>query len=204
MNDAQRALDESRVKYDVLNTQLQAARGAAEKAREDATSLYAVPSYSSSEEVAAYQSALSRAETLKQKAEQIAAQLETASSDVDSKRTSLSSAKSASAGQLRKVIELLSDEQLFKGVPWDGPKATTNSDGQFSMKLVSNKRYVIAAKAQRRVFDSTEQYYWLVWVSLQGEEPMRVMLNNNNLMGTDSADTVFKSKELIPTGITEH
>ncbi len=64
------------------------------------------------------------------------------------------------------------------------------------MKLVSNKRYVIAAKAQRRVFDSTEQYYWLVWVSLQGEQPMRVMLTNNNLMGTDSADAYSSLRNL--------
>jgi hypothetical protein len=166
--------------------------------------LYASPLFSSSEEVAAYQSALNRAETLAQKADQIAVQLDTANSDVESKRSSLSSAKSASDGQLKKVLELLTDEQLFKGVPWDGPKALTNSDGQFSLRLASNKRYVIAAKAQRRVFDSTEQYYWLIWVALEGEEPKRVMLTNNNLMGTDSADAVFKLKELIPTGISDH
>jgi hypothetical protein len=165
---------------------------------------YSSPSFSSSEEVAAYQSALHRAETLKQKADQLAVQLDSANSDVESKRSSLSSAKSALDGQLKKLVELLSDEHLFKGVPWDGPKALTNSDGQFSMKLASNKRYVIAAKAQRRLFDSTEQYYWLIWVALEGEEPKRVMLTNNNLVGTDSADAVFKLKELIPTGITEH
>lgn len=64
--------------------------------------------------------------------------------------------------------------------------------------------YVIAAKAQRRVFDSTEEYYWLIWVSLDGQESKQVMLTNKNLMGDDSPDCVFKVKDLIPTGITEN
>lgn len=99
---------------------------------------------------------------------------------------------------------MLGNEDLFKGVPLDGAKAVTNSDGQFSMKLRANQKYVIAATAQRRVFESTEQYYWLVWVSVDGDQGKSVMLTNNNLMGEDSPDAVFKSKELIPNGITQH
>ena len=99
---------------------------------------------------------------------------------------------------------MLGNEDLFKGVPLDGVKAVTNSEGQFSMKLRANRKYVIAAKAQRRVFDSTEQYYWLVWVSVDGVQGRPLMLTNNNLMGEDSPDAVFKPKELISTGITQH
>ena len=99
---------------------------------------------------------------------------------------------------------MLDSEHLFEGVPMGGPKAITNSDGQFSMKLRANRRYVIAAKAQRRVFDSTEHYYWLVWVSTEGEGAKSVMLTNNNLIGEGSSDSVFKPKELIPTDITQH
>ena len=72
------------------------------------------------------------------------------------------------------------------------------------MKLRANRKYVIAAKAQRRVFDSTEQYYWLIWISVDGDQGKPVMLTNNNLMGEDSPDAVFKLKELIPTGLTQH
>lgn len=166
--------------------------------------MVASPLYSSPEEVEAYKNALSRADALKRRSDQLAAQLETVNATLETKRTRLSLAKSALDKQLKKVIELLGEEELFKGVPLDGPKAVTDSDGQFTMKLRAHKRYVIAAKAQRRVFDTTEQYYWLIWVSLEGAQPKQIMLTNNNLMGTDSPDSVFKSKELIPTGLTEH
>jgi hypothetical protein len=201
VQNAQQALDATQAQYDLVNGQLQTARTAADQAEEVAYSLLADPAYSSPQEVQTYQTARNKADTLKRRVDQLDEQLETLRYDLDAKQKDVSAAKSSTTGQLRKVLELLSDEELFKDVPSDGVKAVTNSDGQFSMKLRANQKYVIAAKAQRRVFDSTEQYYWLIWVSPDGEQVKRVMLTNNNLMGTDSPDSVFKTKELIPSGI---
>ncbi|HET6975222.1 MAG TPA: hypothetical protein VFI24_02780 [Pyrinomonadaceae bacterium] len=204
VQNSQRAFDSSKTQYDLLNGQLDAARAAANKAEEDASSSIALVGYDSPQEVSAYQAALLKAETLKRRAEQLATQLDTARSDLDLKRDALTAATSASRDQLRKVVAMLDSEHLFEGVPVDGPKAVTNSDGQFSIKLRANQRYVIAAKAERRVFDSTEHYYWLVWVSADGNQAKPVMLTNNNLIGEGSSDAVFKPKELIPTDITQH
>jgi len=204
MENAQRAVDSSKTQYDLLHGQVEAARAAANKAEEDASSSIALAGYDSPQEVSAYQAALLKAETLKRRADQLDAQLATARSDLEMKKAALTAATSASRDQLKKVIGMLDSEHLFEGVPVDGPKAVTNSDGQFSIKLRANRKYVIAAKAQRKVFDSTEHYYWLVWVSADGDQAKSVMLTNNNLMGEDSPDAVFKPKDLIPTDLTEH
>lgn len=204
VQNAQRAFDSSKTRYDLLNGQADTARAAANKAEEDASNSIAVAGYDSPQDVSAYQAAVLKAETLKRRADQLTTQLDTARSDLDVKRAALTTATSGSRDQFKKVIELLESERLFEGVPLDGPKAVTNSDGQFSIKLRANRRYVIAAKAQRRVFDSTEHYYWLVWVSAYGDQTKSVMLTNNNLIGEGSSDAVFKPQELIPTDITQH
>jgi hypothetical protein len=143
-------------------------------------------------------------ETLRRRTDQLATQLDAARSDLDVKRAALTAATAVARNQLKKLIEMLDSEHLFAGVPSNGPKAVTNSDGRFMIKLRANRRYVIAAKAGRSVFDSTEHYYWLVWVSADGDQAKRVMLTNNNLIGEGSSDAVFKPKELIPTDITQH
>jgi hypothetical protein len=204
VQNAQRAFDSSKTQYDLLNGQVDAARADANKAKEDASSSIALAGYDSPQEVSAYQAALLKAETLKRRSDQLATQLDTARSDLDVKRAALITATSASRDQLKKVIERLDSEHLFEGVPLNGPKAVTNSDGQFSIKLRANRRYVIAAKAQRRVFDSTEHYYWLVWISADEDQAKPAMLTNNNMIGEGSSDAVFKPKELIPTDITQH
>ncbi len=60
----------------------------------------------------------------------------------------------------------------------------TNSDGKFSLKLKQEK-YALAAKSDRRVFNETEVYYWLIWVSPESVgNPL--MLSNDNLMTAES------------------
>jgi hypothetical protein len=204
VQEAQQAYDEAKTSYDTLNAKYVAAKSTADKAQEDADEMTTSLSYGSAEDEAALEASTRRANKTKQQAEQLALQLESKRKEVETKEGELSVAKSATTNRLKQVLELLNNEALFKGLPTEGTKTVTNSDGQFLMKLPTNRKYVIAARAQRRVFDSTEEYYWLIWVSLEGEETKQVMLTNKNLMGQDSPDCVFKIKDLIPTGVTEN
>ena len=102
------------------------------RAQEDGTISVAYAVYSSPQEVNAYQAPLNKAETLKRRADQLEAPRDTARADMEAKQANLCAARSGSAEQLKKVIQMLGNEDLFKGVPPGGPKAVTNSDGQFS------------------------------------------------------------------------
>lgn len=82
---------------------------------------------------------------------------------------------------------LMTDFPVEKGL-----KAVTDSDGRFSLKLPSSGRYVLIAKASRRVFDKTENYSWLIWTNVKGEDDKSIMLSNQNLTSSNCADNVFK------------
>ncbi len=69
-------------------------------------------------------------------------------------------------------------------------KALTDADAKFSLKVPRNGKYVIAAHASRHLVGSIEEYYWLIWVSLNGETSKSIILSNNNLMTSDSPDSV--------------
>jgi hypothetical protein len=203
IEQAQQAYGEAKAGYEALNAKYETATSTADKAQEDANALTAYSGYSSPEDVAAYEIAIKRANKAKQQAEQLALQVESKRKEVEAKEAELSVSKSATNNGFLKAMKLLTNEALSEGLPSEGTKVATNSDGQFSMSLPSDRKYALAARAQRRVFDSTEQYYWLIWVPLEGQETKYVMLTNRNLMGEDSSDTVFKTKDLVPTGLRE-
>jgi hypothetical protein len=56
-------------------------------------------------------------------------------------------------------------------------------------------RFVIAAQAQRSVGDSTEQYYWLQLVSLDGQQQRVQNLSNNNLTSTTGTSALILTKD---------
>jgi hypothetical protein len=97
-----------------------------------------------------------------------------------------------------KLVSYVQASFLFDGLPEGKIKAVTDADGKFSMKLPSGK-YALVASSERRVVNTTEEYYWLIWVDIDGKEPKQIMLTNQNLLGQDSEDGVFKLKELIPS-----
>lgn len=75
-------------------------------------------------------------------------------------------------------------------------KALTDADGKFSLEIPSHGKFAIAAHSSRQVLDITEEYYWLVWVSLDGENSKNIILSNNNFMTSNSPESVV-SNDLI-------
>lgn len=101
---------------------------------------------------------------------------------------------SAKLNEIRgKLNSMLAPEVYFNGLPSGIAKATTDADGKFSIKLPSNGRFAIAARGQRKIFDKTEEYYWLVWVTMDGSKSNNIMLTNNNLMDAQSPDSVVQA-----------
>jgi len=60
--------------------------------------------------------------------------------------------------------------------------ANTDGDGKFIMKLPRSGKFAIVAHASRQVFSSREEYYWIVWTSLDAEASNNVTFSNKNLL----------------------
>jgi len=69
----------------------------------------------------------------------------------------------------------------------------TDADGKFTIEVLKQGAFVIAARAERYVgkefigevgIDRTEHYYWLQPVSLNGQQQLTQNLSNNNLTST--------------------
>lgn len=129
--------------------------------------------------------------------------LEDARRKKDFAEKQFSDLKSQETANQQKVLALLNEEALFEGVPEGDIKAVTDADGKFSLKLPNSGKYALIAHSQRRVFDSTEEYYWIVWASLDGQNSKQIMLTNQNVLGEDSEDSVFKTKDLIPEPVKD-
>jgi len=134
-----------------------------------------------------------------QQAALLSRQLESLRIPLKSKERYLAGIKMRLVDVQNKMTHFITNDFLLVDLPEGIAKATTDADGKFSMKLPNTGKFALAAHSQRRVFDSTEQYYWLVWVSIDAEQAKQVMLTNQNLMGEDSPDSVFITKDLIDT-----
>jgi hypothetical protein len=67
----------------------------------------------------------------------------------------------------------------------------TDADGKFSIQLNRTGTFVLAANATRRVFNKTENYYWLITVPVDTDLGKRIFLSNDNLATTDSKDSLI-------------
>lgn len=112
----------------------------------------------------------------------------------------LTDAKTQVAAERQKMLDLLNEAALFEGIPEGSAKAVTDADGKFTIKLPASGKYALAARAERRVYDKTERYYWIVWVEAGGRGSKQVMLTNQNMLGQEADDSVFDLKELLPKG----
>jgi hypothetical protein len=145
------------------------------------------------------QKAQGQAEKANQQAAAATKQVEQLRNQFVSKSQDLGSIQ-ARIGRIRaEVGKVVNEEFLFGGLPTGEikAKAMTDAEGRFSMKLPSSGKFAIAARAQRYVFNSTEEYYWLIWVSLDGEQSKHITLGNNNLLGTDAKESVFRTEDLM-------
>ncbi len=84
-----------------------------------------------------------------------------------------------------------SSDRYFAGMPSGIASAKTDADGKFSMKIPRKGKFALAARASREV-PTNETYYWLVFVSLDGQASKHVMLSNDNMVGAGSADSLLK------------
>jgi hypothetical protein len=101
-----------------------------------------------------------------------------------------------------KVKNYLTPDYLLSGLPEGSLKAVTDSEGKFSMKLPAGK-YVLFATATRRVFNVTEDYHWLIWVQVDKSGPGRITLSNQNLLGEDTEEAVFRVRDLLPSNVNQ-
>ena len=82
----------------------------------------------------------------------------------------------------------------FNGLPESVATGKTGADGRFSIPIQRNKRVALAAHASRQVFDHKEEYYWLLWVSLDGESSKKIFLSNDNMTDVGAKDSVITTK----------
>ena len=100
------------------------------------------------------------------------------------------SAKSAIADLEKQARKLNSGALYFASLPPPAASVKTDADGKFSIPLDRKVIVVLAASATRRLLDKTEDYYWLVTVSLNGQPSKRIFLSNDNLATSDSKDSL--------------
>lgn len=82
----------------------------------------------------------------------------------------------------------------FKDLPVPLTSARTDADGRFSLAMPKQGRFAIAAHASRELPNSKEEYYWLVWESLNGKETEKIILGNQNTMSSGSRESVVSTK----------
>lgn len=85
-----------------------------------------------------------------------------------------------------------SAQRYFINLPDGLASSTSDADGEFILKLPKIGKYALAAQAERKVGDKTEKYYWLVLVNAD-KESKSIMLSNNNLTDSVSADSLIKT-----------
>ena len=93
---------------------------------------------------------------------------------------------------LSKQSYFRSPEFYFAGLPAGIASTKTNADGAFHLRLPNRGRFALAAMASREVVGNKEAYYWMVWVSLDGEAEKHVMLANDNLTTSGSPESIIK------------
>ena len=98
-----------------------------------------------------------------------------------------------------KLTSFPTAEYYFEKLPTGVAKAVTDSEGKFTLKLPDRKKYALAAKGERQIGDSKEEYCWLVWANLDGEASKTVMLSNHNLMTTQSSESLVLVKFMSPS-----
>lgn len=74
----------------------------------------------------------------------------------------------------------------FKNLPTSLASTRTDADGKFSLPIPKQGKFAITAHASRKTWSANEEYYWMVWVSLNGKVSGNIILGNQNLMSSGS------------------
>lgn len=102
----------------------------------------------------------------------------------------MEAARKTSVALDKSVRSWKSGEVYFGGLPPPTASFKTDADGKFSIPLDRNAKVVLAASATRRLLSKTENYYWLVTVSLDDQPSKRMFLSNDNLATSDAQDSL--------------
>lgn len=106
-------------------------------------------------------------------------------------RSERDAARNAYYDLLSERRHFLSGSYYFDALPEPIVTTQTNSDGKFAIEVPTKGQFAIAATAKRSVGDSTEHYYWLTQISLDGAPKKTIMLSNNNLTSEGSSDSLI-------------
>jgi hypothetical protein len=120
----------------------------------------------------------------------------------DPNRRSLEAAYHQAKGQcelVARAYRFLLDAQskfvsgafYFDGLPEPLVTTQTDSDGKFTIEMPIKGNFAIATHAERTIGNSTERYYWLIKVSLDGAAKKAITLSNNNLSSEGSSDSLI-------------
>lgn len=73
--------------------------------------------------------------------------------------------------------------------------AETDADGKFTIEVPRAGSFVIAARHQRSLWDTTEKYFWLQPVSLEGQQQRIQNLSNTNLSSAPGTASLILTSE---------
>jgi flagellar motor protein MotB len=82
----------------------------------------------------------------------------------------------------------------FDGLPEGVTSTKTDADGAFSLHLRRGVKYALTAKARREVAGSTEDYCWVVRVTLDGRQT-KIFLSNDNFFTPDSISSIVTATD---------
>ncbi|MBK9214349.1 MAG: hypothetical protein IPM59_01910 [Chloracidobacterium sp.] len=204
LEQAQADFDASKKSYELVSSQRDSAKSKV-NALDAQFNPYALETYSFLSEYDTPEQIAERARqarlgkqlnSLRRQLVAIESRLAQAGTERTNKETELNAVKGRLAVIFAKMTSIAAPAVLLDGVPEGIAKVVTDAEGKFELKLPSG-RYALFASAQRRIVTSTEEYHWMIWVNVASEAPT-LILSNQNLLGEDSEDSVFKLKELLP------
>jgi hypothetical protein len=73
--------------------------------------------------------------------------------------------------------------------------AETDADGKFVIEVPQTGAFVIAAQAERLVWDNEEHYYWLQPVSLESQQQRVQNLSNNSLTSATDTSSLIHTRD---------
>lgn len=96
----------------------------------------------------------------------------------------------------KEASALTSGAFFFNGLPDGKIKIKTDADGKFSLRMKRGQRMALAAQSNRKIMGDDENYYWLIWVSLEGKSNKTIILSNDNLVEANPSESVIPIKKL--------
>ena len=83
-------------------------------------------------------------------------------------------------------------EFLFQNLPTGYARAVSDGDGNFTLNLPKKGKFALSAHSTETVLGKQEDYYWLVWIAIDGQQQSPLVLSNHNLMTGDAPGNVAK------------